>query len=54
LQFSKSNLQKGWQNKQEETLNRMLKQKGTKRVGGSHNTNGEVKKEMLGGMWDLV
>jgi hypothetical protein len=40
-----------WQNKQEERLNRTLKQKGTKRVVGNH---GEVKKETQGGMWNLV
>ena len=45
---------KKWQNKQEDRLNCMLKQKGTKRVVGSHHTNGEKKKEMRGGKWNLV
>jgi len=39
-------LKNEWQNKQEERLNCMLKQKETKRVVGSHHTNGEGKKEM--------
>jgi len=45
---------KEWQNKQEERLNHMLKQKGTKGVVESHYTSSEGEKEMRGGMWKLV
>jgi hypothetical protein len=40
--------------KKQEKLNHMSKQKGTKRVVGSHHTNSEEKKEMRCGMWNLV